>query len=150
MNDIAEIINSATSCGNLRHGIQKLEDAIRNEVQHEIEPVHYFANGLYCREITIPKGMCLTGKIHKTEHINIISKGDISIITEDGTARIKAPHTIVSKPGTKRAGYAHEETVWTTIHPAETRDLEELERVLIAETREDYLLYVEKKLECDL
>ena len=98
----------------------------------EITPVHYFAKGLYAREIFIPKGTLLTGKIHRTEHLNIISKGDISVVTEEGTKRITAPFTMIAKPGTKRVGYAHEDTVWTTVHATDETDLEKIELELIA------------------
>lgn len=121
-----------------RGKILALEDAMRQMPQVEIPPVHYFSKGLYAREIFIPKGTLLTGKIHKTEHLNIISKGDISVVTEEGTKRIQAPFTMVAKPGTKRVGYAHEDTVWTTIHATEETDLEKIEHELIAPTFEDF------------
>ena len=122
----------------LRSKIEQLEQVMFAMKEHHvnIEPVHYFAPGLYCREITIPKGTTLTGKIHRTIHINIISKGDISVMTDHGIQRIKAPCTIISKPGTKRVGYAHEDTVWTTIHATDETDLEKLEEQLIAPSHE--------------
>lgn len=103
-----------------------------------IEPVHYFADGLYAREITIPKGTLLTGKIHLFEHINIISKGDISVMTESGLKRIKAPATIISRPGIKRIGYAHSTTVWTTIHACNAKDEDEAEALLVVDTFEEF------------
>jgi hypothetical protein len=131
----------------LRNKIEQLEAAMFQMVEHQvhIEPVHHFADGTYCREITIPKGTTLTGKIHKTEHINIISKGDISVLTENGIQRIKAPCTIVSKPGTKRVGFAHEDTVWTTVHATNEKDLEQLELELIAPTHEDFERFIAGK-----
>jgi hypothetical protein len=36
----------------------------------------------------------------------------------------------VSKPGTKRIGYVHEEMVWTTVHVTEETDIEKLEAEL--------------------
>jgi len=120
-----------------RNDIMELESKMRHMTQLEIEPVHHFAKKLYAREITIPKGTLLTGKIHRTEHLNIISKGDITVMTEDGPVRIKAPCTIVSKPNTKRIGFAHEDTVWTTIHGTEETDLEVLESELITPDYQD-------------
>lgn len=119
-----------------RRKILFLENEMRKHPQVEIQPVHYFAKGLYAREIYIPKGTLLIGKIHKSEHLNIISKGDISVVTEFGTKRIVAPFTMVSQPGTKRVGYANEDTVWTTIHATEETDMEKIERELIAENYE--------------
>lgn len=133
---------------NLRDKIEQLEQAMFQMPEHqiEIEPKHYFAKGVYAREILIPKGTTLTGKIHRTEHLNIISKGDISVLTEHGMRRIQAPYTMVSLPGTKRVGYAHEDTVWTTIHGTEEKDLDKLEEELIAPSHAALTFDEEKKI----
>jgi hypothetical protein len=134
----------------LREKILQLEDKMREQPgQILIEPVHYFAEGLYAREITIPKGTLLTGKIHLFEHINIISKGDISVLTENGVKRIKAPATLISRPGIKRVGYAHEETVWTTIHACNEKDAEKAEKLLVVDTFEEFNAAIGGK-ECPL
>ena len=100
--------------------------------QVEIEPTHYFADGIYAREIVIPAGTLLTGKIHRTRHLNIVSKGKIAVVTEDGQKIIEAPCTFVAEAGTKRVGLALEDTVWTTIHASQETDLDKLETELIA------------------
>lgn len=94
---------------------------------------HLFPKGIYAREITIPAGCCLTGKIHRFENLNIVSKGRILVATEEGLTEVVAPCTIVSPPGTKRVGYALEDTVWTSIHPNpdDERDLDKLEAMFI-------------------
>ncbi len=131
MNQLAEKVESEVPA--LRHSIQALEDTMREMPQLDIKPVHYFAKGLYAREITIPAGTVLSGKIHKEEQINILSKGLITVVTEDGGEQLlRAPCTIISKPGTKRIAYVHEETVWTTLHATDETDLEKLEQDLIA------------------
>jgi hypothetical protein len=119
----------------LREKIDALEALMLREPQVEIEPVHHFAQGLYAREITIKAGTLLTGKIHRTEHLNIISKGRIVVLTEDGMREVAAPFTMISRPGTKRVGFALEDTVWTTIHATTETDLAKLELELIAPTR---------------
>lgn len=121
----------------IRERIEALEAQMRRMPQLPIETRHYFAKGLYAREIFIPRGALLTGKIHREEHLNFISQGEISVVTEEGVKRLKAPCTIVSQPGTKRVGYAHEDTIWTTVHATEETDLEKLETKLIAPTFDD-------------
>lgn len=113
--------------------IRRLEAAMLEHPQIDIETRHYFADGLYAREITIPAGAIVTGKVHAAEHLNILSEGEITVWTEDGMKRLRAPCCLVSRPGTKRVGYAHERTVWTTIHanPSNAQDLDALEAVLI-------------------
>lgn len=108
---------------------------------------HYFSDGIYTREITIPKDTLLTGKIHKHEHPNFLLKGTVIVVTEEGEERIEAPKFMMSKPGTKRALYAETELVWTTIHhnPTNTRDLEELEKIVIASSYKEYDKFISKK-----
>jgi hypothetical protein len=127
--------------------IMALEARIKEYPQHEFQTRHYFADGIYVREILIPAGVMLTGKIHKTAHVNIVSQGELLVWTEQGMKRIRAPYTFVSQPGTKRVGWAVSDTIWSTIHPNldSTQDLAELERQLIW-TPEEYLLEREKIL----
>jgi len=132
----------------LREKIQKLEDEILQSPNaldpKSLKTVHYLAKGLYARELTIPKNYMLTGMVHKCEHINIISKGRILVLTEDGPKEIVAPCTLISKPGIKRVGLALEETVWTTIHANVTdeTEIEKLEQELVVDTYEDYEKYL--------
>lgn len=111
--------------------ILALEDHMRLMPQMTLDPVHHFASGIYARELRIPAGTLLTGKVHKTEHLNILSAGEITVWTEDGMKRLRAPFTMVSRPGTKRVGFAHTDVVWTTIHGTHERDLDRLEAELI-------------------
>lgn len=109
--------------------------------QVEIPLEHFFAKGLYARQGVIKKGTLLIGAIKKISHLNIIISGDISIFTEEGEHRITGPTTMVSAPGTKRVGYAHEDTVWTTIIATTETEVEKAEEQVLAKTYEDYLAY---------
>ncbi len=129
----------ASNYPTMREKVNALEVELLKQPQVDMPPVHYFAPGLYAREITIPKGTVLTGKIHKFAQLNIMSKGELSVLTEDGIKRVRAPFTIVSPPGTKRIAYAHEDTVWTTIHGTEETDLEKIEVKFIAQSDAEYL-----------
>jgi len=132
----------------LRSKIDQLESVMFEMKEHQIhiEPKHYFSHGLYAREIFIPKGTTLTGKIHKFGHINMISKGDISVLTESGIERIVAPATIISSPGTKRVGFAHEDTIWTTFHATEETDVDKIEDALVVCTHDQFLEFEKKFL----
>lgn len=100
---------------------------------------HTFADGVYVREIFIPKGMLIVGKIHRHAHPNFILKGEVSIVTESGgVQRLKAPMSLISPAGTKRVVFAHEDTVWITVHVTKETDLDKIEKVVIAETYEEF------------
>jgi hypothetical protein len=119
--------------------IYALEEAMLKMQQAEIETINHFADGVYCREMRAPKGSIIVGKMHKFQHINIISKGSIAVATQFGAKIITAPATIISEPGIKRVGLVLEDVVWTTIHPNPTdeNDLEKLEELFIAKTIAD-------------
>jgi hypothetical protein len=100
---------------------------------------HVFAPGAYARTIQIPAGTVIVGKIHKHQHLNILSLGEVMVLTESGgTEHLRGPLTMVSPPGTKRAVYALTDVVWTTIHLTTETDLEKIEDQVIAKTYQEY------------
>jgi hypothetical protein len=98
---------------------------------------HYFAPGVYAREMWMPEGCLITGKIHMTEHLNMLSQGKVSVSNQGESITMEAPHTFVSPIGTKRAIYAHEDSTWTTIHATDLTDPVKIEEEIIAETFEE-------------
>lgn len=135
----------------MRAKVNQLEALMFERPQVELPVKHYFAQGVYGRELFIPAGTLLTGKIHKYEQLNILSQGEISVLTEEGVKRVKAPFHVVSPAGTKRIAYAHTDCTWTTIHQTELRDVDEIEAHFIAQSEAEYLdfckiLELEKKL----
>lgn len=102
---------------------------------------HSFADGQYVREIFLPKGVAIVGKIHKHSHPNFLLKGKVSVFTEhEGVKHLEAPLSMISLAGTKRVVFAHEDTVWITVHsnPTNTHDLVELEKNIISPTFIDF------------
>lgn len=100
---------------------------------------HVFAPGAYARTIFVPKGSVIIGKIHKHSHLNILSEGCASIMTEEGGVQhLEGPYTMVSPPGTKRGVFAHTDLVWTTIHLTHETELEKIEAEVIADTYAEY------------
>ena len=93
---------------------------------------HTFGDGLYVREIFMPKNHLLTTRIHKTTHPYFILKGDVSVLTEEGPIRIKAPHHGITKAGTKRLLFIHEDTVWITVHATKETDVIKIEEEITA------------------
>jgi len=78
---------------------------------------HFFAPGVYLRTLFIPKGYVLVGAIHKTETLNILLKGKISVMTSNGEYIVaKAPYIFAAKPGQK-VGYAIEDVWYANIFP---------------------------------
>lgn len=129
---------------NFRQTIQTLQDAMFAAGGNVDNcPVrHIFAPGAYAREMTIPAGTVIIGKIHKHAHLNIISKGRGRVVTEFGPMEIEAPHTFVSEPGTKRVVHALEEMVWTTVHITDETDLAKIEDHVIAKDYDELTAFL--------
>jgi hypothetical protein len=121
--------------------VLEMESMMREKPQVDCHVDHVFAPGLYARQIHMPAGALVVGKIHKHAHVNTISKGKCLVATEFGFDEFVAPHTFVSKPGTKRAVLVIEDTVWTTYHPTDETDLGKVEDHVIAKTYEEYLSF---------
>lgn len=108
---------------------------------------HNFADGLYIREIFMPKGMLVTSALHKTSYPYFVLEGDLEVITEDGLVRIKAPYWGVTKAGTKRILYIHEDTHWLTIHATNETDVVKIREQITAKSYDDLPENVKKTLE---
>jgi hypothetical protein len=120
--------------------MQKAQDS--GEIEkcdlNEVFPLrHIFAPGAYAREMTLPAGHWIIGKIHKHAHLNFISKGRVAVLTEEGVMFMSAPYTFVSSVGTKRFVLVLEDTIWTTVHITDKTDLEEIEQEVIAKTYDE-------------
>ncbi|MDT7514550.1 hypothetical protein [Rhodoferax mekongensis] len=114
----------------MREKVQALEDAILELEQADCPVRHHFAPGMYAREITIPKGVVLTGAIHKTDNLVVLSKGKLQLVTEEGTTIVEAPCTLMCKAGAKNAALALEESVWTNFFPTTETDTDKLVELL--------------------
>lgn len=126
----------------VRSRILSLQETMLAETDLHIEcPVkHTFAPGVYAREIFMPKDSVVIGKIHRHAHINIVSRGKVSVVTEFGPQIIDATEytqTFVSLPGTKRAVHILEDTTWTTIHLTNETDLAKIEEEIIAKAYDE-------------
>lgn len=115
-----------------------LEKTMLREEQVDIPVKHCFSGGMYSREIIIPKGTLLTGRIHKFDHFDVMISGDISVSTDDGSVkRLTGYHSFEGKAGKKRVGYAHEETHWITFHSSPELDNEDMYNFLTCSTYEE-------------
>ena len=107
---------------------------------HYFTPKSEYGCYNYARQIFLPKGSIVIGKIHKHEHLNFIIQGKVSVNTEFGKKYFTAPCVFVSELGLKRAVYAEEDTLWVTVHMVKygsEADLDKIEDEVIAKTYEE-------------
>lgn len=125
----------------LRVEIATLEAKMRENpgAFHELEVMHHFTKGIYARTVIMHAGELVVGKIHKKEHLVVVSQGSARVVSEEfGSVEIMAPQIFKSPPGVKRCLLILEDVIWTTFHenPTNTQDLAILEEELIAKDYE--------------
>ena len=92
---------------------------------------HTFSDGVYAREIFMPKGMIVVGHTHKTKHLNIVSTGKAKVWYNGSVKEITAPYTFESEAWMRKVLYIEEDMFWTTIHITDETDILKLENDLI-------------------
>ena len=126
-----ELVQAMTSVGrmpplSIRNAIAQLHECIQAQPDYtptECPVRHFFAPGQYCREITIPKGVVVVGRIHRHAHINIITKGCAYVLTpQRGMEFLMAPCTFVSDEATQRLVFPIEDITWSTVHVTDCTD----------------------------
>lgn len=135
----------------LRNKIYQFEEAAHQQPQIDIPVLHHFSFkrhlswGIYGREICIPAGAIVTGKLHKYPQLNILLTGTMELATENGLLRLEAPYIVSSPSGTKRIARALTECRWLTILPTVEADPAEIERQFIASDEADYQRFLAER-----
>jgi V8-like Glu-specific endopeptidase len=131
-------VSDLTTVLPMRERVERMERILENVPQVECPTRHKFAPGVYAREVQVPAGTLATGAVHKTEHLTIVV-GHCFLTTEEGAKEIIGYDSFVSQPGAKKAIFAIEDTIVTTIHPTDETDVEKLCE-LLTESKSDELL----------
>lgn len=111
--------------------VQTLEKHFLNEKQADCPVTHIFAPNIYIRQVAIPAGTFSIGHYQTTEHLNIMLKGRVTMVNEDGShSELVAPQTFVAKPG-RKIGYIHEDMIWQNVYSTNETDVEKLEAMFL-------------------
>lgn len=123
-----------------------LEEEILKEDQFDVPLDHQFCTGVYARSIYLPRGTLLTGLVHRDESFFVVRSGLLVVTTDEGDITAAPGFMSITKPGTKRAGYALTNVIVTTFHanPEELRENNDLVRYLAVDPP-DYALAFDRK-----
>jgi hypothetical protein len=98
------------------------------EMEESFPLTHHLDNGLYTREVFMPKGSLVVSFIHKQNHPSFFMSGEMSILLDTGEVkRIKAPMKVMTEIGTQRVAYMHEDCTWTCVYRTDATTIEEAE-----------------------
>jgi hypothetical protein len=103
----------------------------------EMPVKNHFSPGVYVREIAIPAGTVIVGKVHKTRYLNILQSGLATIITPYRKFLVAGPCTFESFEGEQKIGIIHEDCVWSTVHVTEETDVDKIVEEITASTYDE-------------
>ena len=140
MNNALQLIDNICEGGKTpnRNNLLRLEEMNSKLPQLELPTRHFIHGGMYARELFIPKDTILTGAIYKFDHFDIMISGDITVSTDTGeTKRLIGYNLFKGLSGKKRAGYAHQDTLWITFHPVTGNSGDQIQELITAQSFDD-------------
>lgn len=93
--------------------------------------VHHFGPNICIREVFMPKDTLAIGHRQKFDHLNIMLRGKVMILNEDGSTQIlTAPMIFMGKAG-RKIGYVMEDMVWQNVYSTDLKNIDEIEDFFI-------------------
>jgi hypothetical protein len=149
MNDLAAaILQTPLARPITRADVMAFEDRIRAHPAHltakDFTTLHHFVDGVYMRELHIPAGMIVVGKIHKHRCVAMLVRGTMDLLINGRIMRVVAPRVSISPAGIKRIGRAIDKCIFITVHATDTTDIDELEQELACDSEEEYQAFLDE------
>jgi quercetin dioxygenase-like cupin family protein len=94
---------------------------------------HFFSDGVYAKQMHLPKGHGAITHQHKYSHLSILAKGTVIVTCDGEQTTYTAPTCIEIKAGVNHGIYAIEDSDWFCVHATEETDVEKVDEVLIKE-----------------
>ena len=93
---------------------------------------HYFSDGLYAKEMFIPKGSIACQHKHNYDHLSVLAKGKVRVLFDNDVVKTyTAPACINIVKDVNHTVMAIEDSVWYCIHQTEETDVDKVDQVLI-------------------
>ena len=112
--------------------VHRLEDALLQLPQVDLQTQMLVHGGMSARTIFIPGGTVLTGALTNLDNVCVVV-GDITVTTDAGLRRLTGVNVLPALAGAKRAGIAHDDTWWITLHRTDLTDPQAIEDEMTGE-----------------
>lgn len=141
---VVNILNEAQVkdllAGAINESIDVMQEQMLEMPQVEMPVDTMFVNGMNTRTLLIPEDTLLVGAVHLEDYVDIMIYGDITVATPDGLKRLSGFNIMQGKKGRKRAGYAHKDTLWVTVHKTDIDNAEDFVKLMTRPTMKEYLM----------
>ena len=111
--------------------VSELHEQLQGTFECDLGTVHHFSDGLYTKEMHIPKGFVAITHAHAYSHLSILSKGSVVVRTDDKIQTYQSPACLEIKKGIHHSIEALEDSVWYCIHATDETDVDSIDKVLI-------------------
>lgn len=104
---------------------------------------HSFSEGVYIREMFMPQGGLVIGKLYKISHTWFLLSGDLEVATDEGTEYYIGPCYVNAPEGTKRVLHAVSDVIFVNVYPnpENITDTDKLEEILTCSSYKEYEEY---------
>ena len=92
---------------------------------------HNFSDGVYAKEMSLPKGYIAYSHSHIYEHLSILAKGRVIVKTDDYVKEYEAPACLNIEANTYHQIEALEDCIWYCVHATNEKDISKIDEVLI-------------------
>jgi quercetin dioxygenase-like cupin family protein len=92
---------------------------------------HFFSDGLYAKQMSLPKGYEAISHAHNYNHLSLLQAGRVILRTDDSEVEYTAPAMLEIKAGVHHSITALENVLWYCIHATDATDSSEVDEVLI-------------------
>ena len=100
--------------------------------------LHHFSDGLYAKQMDIPKGSIACQHKHEYDHLSILAQGKVRVLFDnDAFEEFTAPSCINIKQGVNHTIMALEDSTWFCIHHTFETDMNKIDTVLIKQQKEE-------------
>ena len=104
---------------------------------------HSFSEGVYIREMFMPQGGLVIGKLYKISHTWFLLSGELEVATDEGNEYYIGPCYVNAPEGTKRVLHAVSDVIFVNVYPNPENiiDTDKLEEILTCSSYKEYKEY---------
>ena len=101
------------------------------EIDTLLSVEHHFSQGVYAKQMRIPKGFKAESHAHVYDHLSILASGEVWVTVDGMAQNYKAPATITIAKDKIHLVYAVADSVWFCVHATDITDPLLVDQVLI-------------------
>lgn len=112
---------------------KELFDNLEGTFACDLGIIHNFSDGLYAKQMHVPKGYIVGKHIHSYSHLSVLAKGKVIVRTDTSEKVVEAPACLEIEKNILHSIEALEDSVWFCIHATDETDVDKVDQVLIEE-----------------